>query len=290
MRQEARGAITFGTVQESPPWEGGRVDSGGRNLTKKGYFLGLAVIFVSSYSQYFASGISLLVGAFCVYGISLATISIVSGAPVLKKALRNTVAAFRIGLASFGVFTVAGSVASFLIVAMLKGLDPGALTVLQKPLPVLDMPHGTAWLMVGASILVVGPCEEYMFRGFVYGGLLSLFGSRHWFFLAFVSSILFAGAHLYYAVVYGVAALIPFVDIVAIGLALAVTYYLSGGNLLIPVLIHGVYDATGFVGVATQPELGVRLRGALLLVSVLVAVLLFLERKRGGGPHGLRSP
>lgn len=66
--------------------------------------------------------------------------------------------------------------------------------------------------------------------------------------LAFLSSVFFAAVHLYYALTYGVASLIPFVDIVAIGMALAITYYHSGGNLLIPALIHGVYDATGFFG------------------------------------------
>jgi len=149
---------------------------------------------------------------------------------------------------------------------------------------------GTAWLMAGASILVVGPCEEYIFRGFVFGGLLRLFGSRHWLLLAFVSSILFAAVHLYYAIVYQVAALVPFVDIVAIGMALAVAYYLSKGNLLVPALIHGVYDAMGFVGVATQPEVGVRLRGAFIFLCVLVAFMVFLERRRGARPQSPGTP
>jgi len=269
---------------------GGGVDGERRGLTKKGYLLGLAVIFISSYSQYFIPGVNLIIGASWVYGISIAAISAVWGRSVLRRAFHGTIAAFKIGLASLGIFTVAGSIASLLIVAMLNGLDPTALTVLQKPLPVLDVPHETAWLMAGASILVVGPCEEYIFRGFVFGGLLSLFGVRHWLLLAFVSSILFAGIHLYYVIVYRVAALVPFVDVVAIGMALAVTYYLSRGNLLIPALIHGIYDAMGFVGVATRPEVGARLKGALILVSLLVAVLVIMGRRNGPWPRPLDRP
>lgn len=288
--KEATEAITTEALKGDTPWPERGIDGGRRRLTRKGYFLCLAVIFISSYSQYVVSGIHLIAGAFWVYGISLATIGAVSGGPTLKRAFHDTKGAFRIGLASFGIFTVAGSIASLLIVAMLKGLDPTTLTGLQKPLPVLDVSHGTAWLMAGVSILVVGPCEEYIFRGFVFGGLLRLFGTRHWLLLALVSSILFAGVHLYYAILYRVAALVPLVDIVAIGMALAVGYYLSKGNLLVPAVIHGVYDAMGFVGVATLPEVGTRLRGAFILVSLMVALLVFLERRKGAGPHSFGSP
>jgi membrane protease YdiL (CAAX protease family) len=285
LASQAKEEMTTEGPTGDAPWPGGGFEGGRRYLTKKGYCLGLAVIFISSYSQYLVSGMNLIAGTFWVYGISIAAISIVAGGPSLKRAFRDANGAFRIGLASFGAFTVAGSAASLLIVAMLKGLDPSALTVLQKPLPVLEIPHSTAWLMAGASILVVGPCEEYIFRGFVFGGLLKLFGTRHWLLLAFASSILFAGVHLYYAIVYQVAALVPFVDIVAIGMALACAYYLSKGNLLMPALIHGVYDAMGFVGVATQPEVGVRLRAAFILVCILVALKVLLQRRRGTGRH-----
>ncbi len=282
--------ITITTENGNYP-EMGSTNEGRRfPLTKKGYLLGLLIIFVSSYSQYFIPGINLIVGAFWVYGISIIAISLIYGPQLLRKAFHDTMGAFKTGLAFFGIFTVAGSIVSFLVVAVLNGLDPTALTVLQKPLPVLHVPHGTAWLMVGASILVVGPCEEFIFRGFVFGGLLSLYGARHWLVLAFVSSILFAAVHLYYAIVYGVAALVPFVDVVAIGMALAVTYYLSGGNLLMPALIHGVYDATGFVGVAMGPEMGARLRGAFVLVSVFVAILMIMDRRKGMGRRSFDSP
>ena len=283
-------AIATERVNGDSAWMGGSNDGDRRGLTKKGYFLGLAVIFISSYSQYLIPRVNLIAGAFWVYGISIAAISAIWGGSLLRRAFHDTIGAFKVGLASLGIFSVAGSIASFLVVAMLKGLDPTALTVLQKPLPVLNVPHETAWLMAGASILVVGPCEEYIFRGFVFGGLLSLFGVHRWLLLALISSLLFAGVHAYYAIVYGVAALVPFVEIVAIGMALAVAYYLSGGNLLMPALIHGAYDATGFIGAATRPEVGARLKGALILVSLLVAALVMMGRRNGPWPRPIDRP
>jgi hypothetical protein len=61
---------------------------------------------------------------------------------------------------------------------------------------------------------------------------------------------------------------------------MAVTYYVSGGNLFIPALIHGVYDATGFLGIATSSAVGVTLRGLMLLIGLIVALLLLIQRRR----------
>jgi membrane protease YdiL (CAAX protease family) len=135
--------------------------------------------------------------------------------------------------------------------------------------------------MVGASLLIVGPAEEYLFRGFVFGGLLSLFKNHHWLVLSLVSSFFFAAAHLYYGLVYGVASAIDFTDLATFGMAMCVTYYLSGGNLLVPAVLHGAYDATGFLGVATSSQIGAVLRVLMMLVGIAVALSLFISRTRG---------
>lgn len=255
-----------------------------KHLTGKRYLVGLLVIFVCSYFQYIVSGISLVAGAFCVYGISIAVIAPLYGGSILRKAFRNTRIALRVGLGFFGVFTLVGTGASIVIVAILLDLDPTALKLLQRPVPVLHVPSELAWIMVWASLLVIGPCEEFLFRGFVFGGLLSLFGVRHWLILAVLSSVLFAAVHLYYALTYHIASLVPFVDIVAIGMAFAITYYLSGGNLLIPALIHGVYDATGFMAAAVSPQAGWQLRGMLILIGIIAAVMMVRRRLRRRTP------
>ncbi len=262
-----------------PPWV--KEDIAARPpLTPARYLVGLAIIFASAYGQYLVSGLNLALGAFCVYGISIIAIALLYRAPVARRAFRHTGSALKLGLGYFGFFTVLGTAATFIVTALLLDIDPKALNLLQRPVPVLNVPPRLAWVMVGASIVVVGPCEEYIFRGFVFGGLLSVFGERRWLLMAFISSLLFAVVHLYYALVYGVAALIPFISILAIGMALAITYYKSGGNLVIPALIHGVYDATGFLAVAVSTRLGARARGIFVIICITVAVLAVIDERR----------
>ncbi len=245
---------------------------GQRHLTPGLYLLGVFVVFATIYAQYLIAGLGPISGAFTAYGVSILVISLISGARILQRAFSCTVQAVRLGLSLFGIFIVLGTAASLIVFLFLLGLDPKALELLQKPVPVLNVPRELAWQMVVVSILFIGPAEEYIFRGFVYGGLLSLTGGRHWLLLAFVSSILFAAAHLYYALVFGVASLMAFADIVAIGMALAITYSRTGGNLFIPAMIHGVYDATGFLGVALTPNITLSLRGLLTIAGLLVAL------------------
>lgn len=262
----------------SAPWL--PQEDGRRLLTPVRYLIGIVIIFASAYGQYLVSGLGLALGAFFVYGVSIIAIALLYRAPIVRCSFRHTGQALRLGLGYFGLFTVLGTGATLIVTALLADIDPKALDLLQRPIPVLDVPPRLAWIMVGASIVIVGPCEEYMFRGFVFGGLLALFGERRWLVLALASSLLFAVVHLYYALVYGVAALIPFISIVAIGLALAITYYKTRGNLLIPALIHGVYDATGFLTVAVSTQVGARARGIFVIVCITVAVLAVIDNRR----------
>jgi hypothetical protein len=62
-------------------------------------------------------------------------------------------------------------------------------------------------------------------------------------------------------------------------MAMAATYYVSGGNLIVPALIHGAYDATAFIGVATSTAIGDELRVLMILISAFVAIVIFVERK-----------
>jgi hypothetical protein len=62
-------------------------------------------------------------------------------------------------------------------------------------------------------------------------------------------------------------------------MAMAITYYLSGGNLIIPALIHGAFDASGFVAAGISPEIGMALRQSMIPAGVIVAFS-FLGRRR----------
>lgn len=190
-----------------------------------------------------------------VYGLPLFIVSLVWGKEIISKALGHMCNALKYGLIYFGIFTVIGLSAGILIVIILTVFDPAAVNLLHKPTPVLQVSPEFAWLMTAFSFLAVGPSEEHLFRGFVFGGLMNIAKGKHRLLLALVSSLFFASVHLYYAVVYGVASLVEFADLITFGMAMASTYYVSGGNLLIPAIIHGGYDATGFIGVATSSNI-----------------------------------
>jgi len=268
----------FGRAVQSDNSRLGEKKGSERSITAKAYLFGLLVIFASAYSQYLIEEIPPVLNLFIVYGIPVLTASLLLGSTIIRRAFKNILTALKFGLGFFGAFTVLGTLTATVVFLIIVVLDPTAVNLLNRPNPVLNIPPESAWIMVWVSLLVVGPVEEYIFRGFVHGGLLNLFKNRHWLSLAFVSSILFAAAHLYYATVYEIASLVLFTDLAAFGMAMACTYHLSGGNLLIPAAIHGLYDATGFIGVAVSLDVGTFLRVLMILVGIIVAIALFVEK------------
>jgi membrane protease YdiL (CAAX protease family) len=257
--------------QASPDWRGEYP------LTKRGYFIGLGTIFAAAYSQYVVKAFGPILEMLIIYGIPIWVVSFLCGSAILRRTFHHTPQALKFGLGLFGIFALLGLLAASGIFSIIVTIDPHAQSLLQKPNPVLHVPPEFAWIMVWLSLLVVGPAEEYLFRGFVYGGLLSLFRNRHWLILAFFSALLFPAAHLYYALVYGIASLALFAELLAIGTAFAATYYLSGGNLFIPVVLHGLYDASGFLTVALSPTIGLALRFAMMGTGILVGLVLLLR-------------
>ncbi|MFB3888713.1 MAG: lysostaphin resistance A-like protein [Candidatus Bathyarchaeia archaeon] len=248
-------------------------------LSKLLYVTGIIVIFAAVYSQYFIE-LGRIGGFLVVYGIPVAVVSLLFGRELLRRAGKNNKTALKLGLGSFGALTVLSIFLSLIAFVILLRLNPQTLDILSRPNPVLEVPPSFAWVMVAVSILVVGPAEEYLFRGFVYGGFLSISRGRHWLLLAAVSSVLFALVHGYYMVTYGVVSVIPFITLTTFGFAMALTYYWSDGNILVPALIHGVYDATGFLGVATSMGFGLAGRIALIVVGVVFAVIYLPQKIR----------
>jgi len=43
-------------------------------------------------------------------------------------------------------------------------------------------------------------------------------------------------------------------------------------------MIHGAYDATGFIAVATSLDVGILLRGSMILIGIIVAIVLFVQK------------
>jgi len=217
-------------------------------------------------------------GYLVVYGVPILVVSLIFGKPLLKKAARSNKDAFKWSLCLFGALTLFSIFLSVVALVIILQFDPQAVDLLNRPNPALNVPPELALIMIAISLLVVGPAEEYLFRGFIFGGLLNISKGRLWLPLAILSSLMFASVHAYYFVTYGVASAVSFIDLACFGVAMAVTYYWSGGNLLAAAVIHGVYDATGFLGVATIPIVGIAARSTFIAIGVIFAVV-YLPKK-----------
>jgi membrane protease YdiL (CAAX protease family) len=213
-----------------------------------------------------------------VYGIQVAVTLVLFGKELLRHASKNNSVAAKLGLGLFGVFTVIGTFVAVAVLLIIVQFSPGVQSFLSRPNPVLNVPPSEAWILIVVSFLVVGPAEEFLFRGFMYGGLLSIFKGKRWLSLAFVSSLMFAAVHGYYAVTYEAASVVAFILLISFGFSMCIAYYWSNGNLLVLAIIHGAYDATGFIGVATTEQFGLYARGALIALG-LVCALLYLPKK-----------
>lgn len=246
-------------------------------LSKALYVIGIVVIFVAVYVQYFVS-LGAILGYIVVYGIPVAVALVFFGREILKRAAKNNRTAAKFGLGLFSVLLVLAIVVGVAALLIITQFSPGVQTLLNKPNPVLNVPPSEAWILIGISFLIVGPAEEFLFRGFMFGGLLSISKGKHWVVLAVVSSIMFASVHAYYAVTYEAASVVAFIELVAFGFAMCVTYYWSDGNLLVLALIHGAFDATGFLGVATTTMIGNIARGVMIAVGLIFAFL-YLPKK-----------
>lgn len=248
-----------------------------KTLSSVHYFIGLVAILAGVYSQYFFHSFGFIPQLLVVYGIPIIVVSSIMGKSILKRAFRNNSEGFSYSIAYFGIFVVLSYLAVVAFIYLVSQTHPQALNSLEKPMPFLNISPRFAWTMVAVSMVVIGPAEEYLFRGYIFGGMLRVYKNWHWLTAAFLSSVLFAFAHLYYFFVFGLVSVIFFIDIIAIGMALAIAYYYSKGNLLAPSLVHGFFDATGFLSIATTSNIGVFLRLLLALLGLLIAFYLLIK-------------
>ena len=261
-------------------------------LPKKFYVIGVIVIFLTVYSQYFVR-YGVITGYLVVYGVPVAVATLLFGRQLLSRAAKNNKEAGKYGLSLFGVLTVTGLLLSMIALTIITHFNPHAANLLNKPNPVLNVPQNIAWIMIPVSILVIGPAEEYLFRGFIYGGLLSIFKWKHGIALAAIASAMFAAVHLYYAFTYGVASALPFIELITFGLAMCITYYWSNGNLVVISLIHGAYDATDFLGVATTTQIGQAAQLVMIFVGIALAAVYLPKKilnKTPGNPQPENTP
>ncbi|MEF8843442.1 MAG: CPBP family intramembrane glutamic endopeptidase [Haloarculaceae archaeon] len=139
--------------------------------------------------------------------------------------------------ASGWVLALAGAV-TMVVVVVITGLDPAANRAgeLGQADPLVFA------LLVPVSFLLIGPGEELLFRGVIQNSLVESLGRLPGILLA---TLLFAAAHVFSLAGplsgRAVTVLLLFVP----GLVLAVSYDYTG-NLVVPSLVHGAYNATLF--------------------------------------------
>jgi len=245
------------------------------------YAFGLLVIVIGVYSQYIFNIKGLVYGTLVVYILPAIAIFLLDGRRILFKANANFKKAFRYGFGYFGVFSAAGIGLALLLLMILFAFDPKIGELLNRPNPLLEVTPNLAWIMIGFSFLVVGPFEEFLFRGFIFGELLDILKDNHWIFAAIASSIIFSIIHLYYFFTFGIASVIQFSQIIMFGLGMSGAYYKSQGNLVIPALIHGAFDATSFliIAIPENPLIGLELKIALILISIFIGIFAVLGKK-----------
>ena len=95
-------------------------------------------------------------------------------------------------------------------------------------------------LIVPASLLLVGPGEELLFRGVVQGTLRRAFGPVV---AVTLAAAIFASVH-YLAVTGGVGARLTTIAILFLPSLVFGAAYERTGNLVVPALVHGLYNST----------------------------------------------
>ena len=113
---------------------------------------------------------------------------------------------------------------------MLFGPDPTA-ELLEKALT----PRNSLQLiiMIALNLVLVGPCEELAFRGFVQRGFENSFGK--------VQGLLLASG--LFGLLHGLNTVYAIVPLVVGGLVLGFVWQRTGGNTTVSALMHGVYNS-----------------------------------------------
>jgi len=247
------------------------------------YFTGVVITVVAIYTQYFVPqhfpAADVLYGnlpgdLFVVYGIPVIAFALLVGAAPLRDWRQRMGLATWQGLRFYGLLTLLALLIVFFLAFLYAVFDPAALQLLNRPNPVLEEAKGNPWFFVGFSF-VIGAFEETIFRGYFFGYWRDRPGP--WVTPAVWTSIVFAAVHLYYATTYGIAAPLLFPQLFLFGFALAATYRYSGGNLVLPAVLHGAHDAAAFMTLIS-PVLGEVALYGVVLVGALIGLIEYLRK------------
>lgn len=127
------------------------------------------------------------------------------------------------------------------VINSVTGVEPAQNSITE----LADRDPSVLLLLIPAAFLVIGPAEELLFRGIIQGRLREVFGPVG---AIATASVIFGLGHATALTggSGGIAAFaIPLAALSLLSVVFGVTYERTG-NLLVPVLIHGAYDAVLF--------------------------------------------
>jgi membrane protease YdiL (CAAX protease family) len=259
------------------------------------YAVGVAIVVLAISSQYFVPQSfpasrpvygSLVGDLGIVYGLPVVAFSLLVGPGPLRRWRADPRRAPWVGLGWYGVMGLLALLVTIALAIVYEAFDPSALELLQRPNPALQAAAGDPWFFVGFSF-VVGAFEETIFRGWIFGFWASRTAS--WLTPAVLSSALFAAVHVYYGTTYGVAAPLIFPTLFLIGFAFAATYRSTGGNLVVPAVLHGANDAAAYLTLISL-AVGTAVHWVLLLTGAIVGLVLYVRHSEATARAGPTPP
>jgi membrane protease YdiL (CAAX protease family) len=267
-------------MQASPPAVSAPVRSGGLSASRGAYALATAITVAAVVSQYLLPerfpSLLVIYGNLpgdlgVVYGIPILAFLLLVGTGPLRNWNANPGRAAVEGLRWFGLLSLLALVLSVVLLIVYEVVDPSSITQLSKTVPVVQGAAGDPWFWIALSF-AVGAIEETIFRGWVFGYWFAR-NPADWKVAAGLSSLLFAGVHVYYWTTYGAIATVPLLMLVLLGLAFAWAMALSGGNLVVIALLHGAFDASSFYSVINT-NVALALHYGLVLLGLVVALVI----------------
>lgn len=154
--------------------------------------------------------------------------------PVSVPDLRDLAAVVGGYVLAFGGVLVVASIVTFLVDPD-TGANQAAEVGMQNPEVLL--------LLIPASILLVGPGEELLFRGVVQGRLREVF---HPYAAIVIAAAFFAGLHFFALTGGSVSGNLVALGILTVPSIVFGAIYEYTENILVPSLVHGLYNATLF--------------------------------------------
>ncbi len=231
--------------------------------------------------------VGFVLGLLLVYGVGLAAFFLLFGITPLRNFFRRSGLAGVETVRWYGVFGFLGFILAFVLLIAYLAIEPHrAEELISRQTQVIQAASSEPLFYILFSIFFVGFVEETLFRGYVLGTVLHLRGTRSWSIHALWTSFLFAGVHLYYAQTYLEVSPVYYAQLVTLALAFSYIYIYSGGNLLLPALLHGAFDAISFLSLAPgMLEASAVIRYALLFGCAFVALSLYARQGRFPRPQ-----